>query len=602
MTYKKEFIENVRNSSDIVEIISDYVELKQSGQNLIGRCPFHNDKTPSFTITPEKQMFYCFGCKVGGNVYNFIMEIENLSFPEAVEYLADKAGIPLPQSSFDSTEIARQRKIRNIIYEIQKDAANYFYCNLIKKESGKHVLDYLFSRGLSYKIIKKFGLGYSAPNWDATKKHLLIKGYNEKMIELAGLIIKGKHNNYYDRFRDRIMFPITDSMGKAIGFGGRSITDTMPKYLNTSDTPIYNKRENLYGISFAKRECKDKGMIVVEGYIDVIMLHQEGFTNTVASLGTALTVEQAKLIKRFTDTVYLAYDSDESGKAATLKGMEILNDVGLIVKIVILPEGLDPDDYIRHEGKCGFQKKIEQALPIMDYKLMRLKEGYNMSSPSDKKEYISSIAPHIIKIKSFVEKDAYIRKISEDLGIREESLRMDIHSYTSQNQSYKTMQHKKAFKTHNNKNGVKYTIESSYLNAEIDLINLLVNEEHTYGIVRENDFNVEDFIDDTNRKIAKTIYDIKYDQKEISPAEIVDKLPDAECVKRFSHIMTRNSKYTDIRKITIDCIKIIKKYKLQQKLDKIQRSIKAIETSNEYDEHELNKLLVRYQEILKRKK
>lgn len=602
VTFQEEFVEEVRNSCDIVEIISEYVDLKKTGKNFVGKCPFHNEKTPSFTVAPEKQMFYCFGCKTGGNVYTFIMKKENLSFPEAIEFLANKAGIVLPQPD-DSAAISQKGRIKNIILEILKDAANYFYYNLIKTESGRHAFEYLIKRGLSKEIIRKFGLGYSLPEWDSTKKFLESKGYDEKSIESAGIIIKGKYNNYYDRFRGRIMFPITDVMGRVIGFGGRTIadSDSQPKYLNTPDTVVYNKRKNLYGLSIAKRESSKKGIIIVEGYMDVIALHQAGFTNAVASLGTSLTIEQAKLIKRYTDEVYLAYDSDEAGKAASIRGMDILNDIGLIVKVIMFPEGLDPDDYIRQKGREEFHNKINEALPLMDYKLMTLKEGYDMSSPLDKREYISKIAPHLLKIKSFVERDAYIRKISETLGIREEALRIDINRYSKKNQYGNTIEHKKVLKTHNNKNNAKFKIMPAHIKAEWDLINLLINEDQVYELIKNN-FSLSDFIDDINREIAKIIYSLKNSQTDISPAEIVDKLGREEYVKRFSHIVARDVIYEDAEKTVLDCIAKIKGYKLQQELDNIQQLIKKTEASTKSNEHELNKLLVKYQEILERKK
>lgn len=603
MVFREEFVEEVRNSCDIVEIISEYVDLKKSGKNFIGKCPFHNEKTPSFTVTPEKQMFYCFGCKVGGNVYTFIMEKENLTFPEAIEFLSNKVGIVLPELD-NSDEMLQKNRIKNIIFEIQKDAANFFYYNLIKNESGRHAFEYLIKRGLSKETIRKFGLGYSLPEWDSTKKYLKAKGYDEKLIESAGIIIKGKYNNYYDRFRDRIMFPITDIMGRVIGFGGRITTesDSQPKYLNTPDTVVYNKRKNLYGLFVAKSESSQKGIIIVEGYMDVITLHQEGFTNAVASLGTSLTIEQAKLIKRYTDEVYLAYDSDEAGMAASVRGMEILNDAGLIVKVIMLTEGLDPDDYIKEKGREEFNNKIKKALPVMDYKLMMLKKGHDLSSPLDKREYISKITPHLLKIKSYVERDAYIRKISEKLGIREEALRIDINSYSKRNRLNNAIEHKKVLKTHNNKNNAKFKIVPAYMNAEWDLINLMINEDQVYKLIKSN-FNVLDFVDDLNREIAKIIYNLKTSQPEISSAEIVDKLEEVEYVKRFSHIVTREITYENAEKAAFDCIAKIKGYKVQQELNNIQQLIQEKEgSSNESDKNELNRLLIKYQELLERKK
>lgn len=600
MILPEEVIEEVRNSCDIVDVISEYVTLKKRGKNYVGLCPFHNEKTPSFTVTPEKQMFYCFGCGIGGNVYTFIMKRENISFPEAVKFLANRVGITLQlEGKGDSLE---KFKVKQILYDIHRDAANYFHANLINSDSGRHALEYLLKRGLDEAIIKKFGLGYSFPGWDEMKSHLKSKGYLEELLEKAGLIIRGKAgSSFYDRFRDRIMFPITDVMGRVIGFGGRILREAnfQPKYLNSPDTVIYNKRQNLYGLNSAKTESNKKGIIIVEGYMDVIALHQKGFTNAVASLGTSLTTEQAKLVKRYTEEVYIAYDSDTAGRSATLRGLDILNEAGLNVKVIEFPKGLDPDDFIRKNGREGFLERINNALPLMDYKIKIFKEGIDLSSPVEKGKYASKIIPHLLKLRNQVEKEGYIRKISNLLGVSEEALRGEIEKYSKKIVADNVINHKNVNKRHNNKDNKRFSIIPAYINAEWDLINIILLDKKTFKSVSQ-ELNYSDFNDNLNKEIAKTIYNLMKARETLSPADVIDHLEGDEYIKRFSQIVAKEKNYRDLEKTALDCIKKIKEYKLQQELECIQKQIKQYENSME--EAKLRELLLTYQDLLKKKK
>jgi len=421
--FSDEFIEQVLDRNDIVEVISQYVPLRAKGRNYWGCCPFHGEKTPSFSVSPEKRFYYCFGCHAGGTVIRFVQEMDKLEFGEAVEKLAERAGLELPQGQEASRGPSRSRQ--QAAWDACRAAARWYHETLFKPE-GKPGLDYLTRRGLPLAMIRRFGLGFAADGWQNLQTALEAQGISKEAMLDARLILEKDHRTY-DAFRNRVMFPILDHRGRVLGFGGRVMDKSEPKYLNSPDTIIYNKRKNLYAINLMKKlENRDK-LILTEGYMDVIALHQAGFPMAVASLGTALTPEQAHLMKRYVDRVYLMYDGDSAGQQATIRGMDILAKEGLQVQVVSLPDGLDPDDMARKRGHDDIQECLDKALNLTDYKLMVLRRNVDMTNAQARRHYAIEVCHRVIaKMDSPVEQGDYIRRLHMDTGISEVDLRNEI--------------------------------------------------------------------------------------------------------------------------------------------------------------------------------
>lgn len=381
MYYPDEIIEEIRVKNDIVDVISDYVKLKKQGSSYFGLCPFHNEKSPSFSVSPGKQMYYCFGCGAGGNVYTFIMEYENYTFPEAVKLLADRAGVDLPEMEY-SEEARKQADLKSVILEINKMAGQFYYFRL-KQEKGRTGYDYLTGRGLTPDTIKRFGLGYSGKYSGDLYRYLKQKGYSDDILRETGLFGFDEKRGMYDKFWNRVMFPIMDVQNRVIGFGGRVMGDAKPKYLNSPETRVFDKSRNLYGLNFA-RTSRRPNLIVCEGYMDVIALHQAGFGNAVASLGTALTTQQAALMKRYTKEVLITYDSDEAGTKAALRAIPILKEAGLATKVVNMQPHKDPDEFIKSLGAEAFEERLSQARNSFLFEIDVLKRNYDMTDPESK--------------------------------------------------------------------------------------------------------------------------------------------------------------------------------------------------------------------------
>ena len=380
--YSDEIIEEVRSRNDIVDVIGSYVTLRHKGNSYSACCPFHHEKTPSFHVSKDKQMYHCFGCGVGGNVYTFVMEYENFSFPEAVRYLAERSGISLPEQEL-SEEQKKKENYKSILKDINKSAAAYFHYLLTQSEHGAKGLEYYHGRGLTNETIQHFGLGYADVYQNDLYKYLRNKGYTDSQIKDAGLVRFDEKHGATDMFWNRVMVPILDINGKVIGFGGRVLGDGLPKYINTQETQIFDKGHNLFAMNLARRS-KRRGIIICEGYMDVISMHQAGFDNAVASLGTALTLGQASLIKRYTDEVYLAYDSDEAGTKATLKNVNTLRTVGLTTRVVDLSPHKDPDEFIKANGADAFEQRITDAVTGIMYEVNTLSKTYRLKDPEEK--------------------------------------------------------------------------------------------------------------------------------------------------------------------------------------------------------------------------
>lgn len=420
MPFPPEFLREVGDRNRIEDIAASYVNLRRRGKNLVGLCPFHNEKTPSFCVYPENNSFYCFGCNKGGDVITFIMGVENLDFSEAVKFLAQRAGLPLPEEGADLS----MSRLRTRILEINREAGRFYFGTLSTPE-GKPGLDYFRRRGLDGKTIRHFGLGYAPDSGFALVNHLRGKGYTQEELVQSDMVRRSQKGNLYDRYRGRIMFPIFDLRGNVVAFGGRILTNEKPKYINTSDTPVYHKSSGLFAMNFAK-DSGSRQLILAEGYMDVIALHRAGFTNAIASLGTALTEEQARIIRRYADEAIICYDSDEAGRRATQRAIPILKKAGLLVRVITVPGNKDPDEFFRSDPKDGparFKRLIQQSGNDTEYRLSVAREKYDLTTEDGKKRYLQEAVAQVLSlIQDSIELDVYAGKLAEETGVGKESV------------------------------------------------------------------------------------------------------------------------------------------------------------------------------------
>jgi len=428
----QEFIDDLRNRVDIIEVIRDFVALKKQGQNYVGLCPFHAEKTPSFVVSPHKQIFHCFGCGKGGNVYTFLMERNGLTFPDAVTSLAHRCGIPIPQDGL-SPEKAKQNSLREKFYHINELTADFFQKMLLHEAKGKEARHYLKRRGLVEQTCEKFLLGFAPNAWDELSCFLLKKGVLAEDLITLGLAVQGQQGRLIDRFRNRLIFPIMNFNSKIIGFGGRVLDDALPKYLNSPETPLFNKGRQLYGINLARGLIRNKDQaILMEGYLDVITAHQYGVTQAVATLGTALTEEQGKLLMRYTYNAVICFDADVAGQEATKRGLEILQQLGLNVSVMTIPEGKDPDEFLRKQGAEHFYKVLTQAYPLFEYNLLKLMEKYNQDTIAGKIQIIQELVPDLYRVQSPVNRQGYIQMLAERLSFPEKAIYAEIRNFQAE--------------------------------------------------------------------------------------------------------------------------------------------------------------------------
>ena len=572
-----EVIERIHEEANLVDIVSEYLPLKRTGINFVGLCPFHNEKTPSFTVSETKQFYHCFGCGEGGDVISFIMKMENLSFLEACEYLANKLGIPLEEKSEKHKKLEDER---DRIYEINKEAARYYYSNLMRNERA---LKYLQSRRIKRKTINQFGLGFAEDNWEGVYKYLIGKGYNEEDLEKAGLIGLRKDNTgYYDKFRNRIIFPIIDTRNRVIGFGGRVLDDSMPKYLNSKDTPVFTKGNNLYGLNLIKKHSNRDRIILVEGYMDVISLFNNGINYSVASLGTAFTINQAKLLKRYGREVFICYDSDQAGINATTKAINILKKEGVDAKIIKLPSNQDPDDFIKENGTREFERLLKDALNYIDYNIFINKQKYNISNLEERIKFTQEIAKILGKVKSPVEKDVYIDKVSKETGISKEAIEKEIinrkSNYNTKNSKDKYIN--RGFRHNKDKiKPVNMVPESGYLKAEKTLIKLMIANKSYFDII-EKYLAIEDFLNYECQFLAKIIsneYNSNTQLTSIEPQFLLDNMGDVD-IDFLKEILNQNIDFLseDIDETIKDLVKTINFSRIKIELDDVTRKIQEM--------------------------
>ena len=517
MYYSEDLIEEVRMKNDIVDVISGYVKLQKKGSSYFGLCPFHNEKSPSFSVSRQKQMYYCFGCGAGGNVFTFLMEYENYTFIEAVEYLAERSGVELPKAEY-SREAKERAGLKASLLEINKAAAQYFYVQL-KTEQGKAGYTYLRERRLSDETIRAFGLGYSNKYSDDLYRYLRSKGYQEEMIRQAGLISIDEKHGVYDKFWNRVMFPIMDVNSRVIGFGGRVMGDAKPKYLNSPETPIFDKSRNLYGLNRA-RSSRKPYFLLCEGYMDVIAMHQAGFTNAVASLGTALTAGHASLIRRYVQEVYLTYDSDEAGTKAALRAVPILREAGISAKVIRMDPYKDPDEFIKNLGAEEFEQRIEGAKNGFMFTLEILEREYHMDSPEGKTAFFQEAARRLIGFQDELERNNYIEAVAKAYRISEESLKKLVSRTAVREGMAKPVERPKTA------SGQPLKKEDGSLTAQKVLLTWMIDDSRLFGIISRH-ISPGDFTQSQYRAVAELLYE-QYRAGSLNPAKIINHFTEEE--------------------------------------------------------------------------
>ena len=561
MRFSSDLLEEIRNRCDIVDVISEYVHLKPAGKGFKGLCPFHGEKTPSFMVSPEKQLFHCFGCGEGGNVFNFLMKYEKISFFEAVKMLAKKSGVSLPVDEEKENILNRQKEK---LYKLNNLAANYYRECLFKTNQGKKIINYLKKRGINDTSVEKYRLGYAPPGWDTLTNFLKKKRYSYEELIKARIINKSKiEGKYIDYFRDRIIFPIFNLSGRVIGFGGRVLDDSLPKYINSAETLVYNKGSNLYSLNFAKEDIRKKNyLIIVEGYTDVLITQQYEFNNVAASLGTALTTKQIDLIKRFTDMVLIAYDADSAGNMATLRSLDLLVKAGLEVKVIDLPQGDDPADFLIKKGRTPFQNLIDRSLSLIDYKLKLLYSKYSIKTIEGKVKVVKGILPTLSVIGNEVELRAQTKKISEELKLSEEAILIELKRYK---RGAKDSSH----------NFIKLNSESGNIKAEKILIGcMLENEKIARDILKK--LKAKDFTVPLHRQIVEAIEKNLKDDKIIDSQKVIDCLNDDKAAKLISKILMEETITFD-EKIISGYVDTINNFKLNQERKNLEKRAKIID-------------------------
>lgn len=520
MYYSQEIIEEVMQRNDIVDVISSRVRLKKNGSNHMGLCPFHNEKSPSFSVSRNRQMYHCFGCGVGGNVFTFVMEYENYSFVEALKMLADRAGVTLPEAEY-TPEQKKQMNTKQQLLEINKKAAIFYYSQLFGP-SGANALNYLRGRQLSDEIIKRFGLGYSDISGKNLYKYLKNEGYTDEILKISGLFTFDETKGAYDKFWNRVMFPIMDVNSKVIGFGGRVMSDAKPKYLNSPETMLFDKSRNLFGMNIA-RTSRKKNIIICEGYMDVISLHQAGFNNAVASLGTALTGLQASLIKRYVNDVVLCYDSDEAGTKAAMRAIPILKEAGLTAKVIDLRPYKDPDEFIKANGNDEFEKRLDGARTSFNFELEVLEKNYDLSDPESKTKFINDIAKKMLEYSQEVERSVYAEAFATKYGVGIKNFMELVNHYGAIMMSG-GIQKNEAMQTPSveaSKRKEKTTVEDGIKKSQRMLLTWMADDgsliDKLKGIISPSDFK-----DEIYNKAAYMLYEQYNADGKVFPASIIN--------------------------------------------------------------------------------
>ncbi len=591
--YPDELIEEVRLNNDLVEVVSEYLHLDRKGGGYFGLCPFHREKTPSFSVQPVKQFYYCFGCNNGGNVFHFIMHIENLDFVEALRFLADRAGMTLPEP--DDHEEQHKIKLRKDLLEVNREAARFYYSTLAGK-AGAKAQKYLFNRGLALQTLKRFGIGFAPDDWSELSRALRAKGYREEVLTESGLSMKNKNGSLTDRFRNRIMFPIFDLRGNVVAFGGRVMDDSLPKYVNSPETLCYSKGRELFGMHLA-RKSTEKKLLIVEGYMDVISLHQAGIDYAVASLGTALTNMQGRILKKYADEIIVSYDTDIAGRKATDRGLEILSQLGCRAKVLEITDAKDPDEYIRKYGAEKFKNLVDRAISLLEYKIRQLKLNFPTDNPEGKLAFLNGVTDLLIEQENIMEREMVMKTISRDYDITMDTLQAEVNRRLNQKKrKEKKQEFDKAARKMTGSIGT-YIIkkkEGPRAQNEIFLLTLISTENSLYPQAAQR-YPVSCYTEGEIRDMAQALYQRLGDGHDFLLHEYISKL-NPEKAAAIIGCSEEACNFEEPQKAFEDILQYLENIKLEDELKDISSRLKNIS-----DEDEKKRLVNRMNEIMQKK-
>ena len=582
MAFSEQILEEIQNKSDIVKIVESYIPLRRAGRNYTANCPFHKEKTPSFMVSPSKQIFHCFGCGAGGNIFGFVMKMENIDFPEAVRMLAEKSGVELPRftrSQFETSGYAVQ------IYKVNELAASYYSSMLNKTEVGRRAADYLKGRGINDETVSRAKLGFASDDWSGFINFARSKGIDPGLLERAGLALAREGGGHYDRFRNKIIFPIFDIKNRIVAFGARVLDSSLPKYINSPETEVYIKSRHLYGFNFSLQAVKEKDYcIIVEGYLDFLIPYQSGIRNLAASLGTSLTELQARLIKRYTKNVVMLYDGDSAGEAASIRGLDIFLQEGMQVRVAALPKGYDPDSFVREKGISGFESLIAAAADLLDYKLGVLLLRHDPKKASGKAEICADMLPTIAKVTDAVLKSEYIKKLGERIQVNEEALLSELKKVRA-DREYRPSEEISSSAG-----------KSPASMAEKIIIGLMLDNPETVAEVKKN-LKGGDFPDDEAREIVEEIFKSHGDGKSFKPAQLISKLSGGKLAALIAEATSLVDDIKEKDKNLADCIKWVRCNNSKSRLSELQNLIKAAQMMG--DEKRVTQLVAEYSGLIK---
>lgn len=599
-------MEEVKSASDIVSVISDFVALKKKGNRFWGLCPFHHEDTPSFSVYPEKDLFYCFGCNTGGNVFKFIMLKERLNFPEAVRFLADRSGVVIPDQQYLSPE--QQQKER--AYQANQLALRFYQHVLLSSDMGKPARDYIAQRGLTKETVERFALGFAPPSWNSLTNFLMKKGYSKAELIQWGLALEGRNQSLYDRFRNRIIFPIINVRGKVVGFGGRVLDDGLPKYLNSAESEIFNKAANLYGLNLAASPIRDSGQaVIVEGYLDVIAAHQAGIDNVVASLGTAMTRDHAQLLLRYTEDVILAYDADPAGQKAALRGLDILQEAGCRVKVLTIPDGKDPDEFIQRQGADRFRELIaSQAQSLIVYKMNMVKEKHNLQTTGGKLKILAEVMPNLDRVKNEVELEEYLHVIGTELNLSWETIQGELRRFQQEKLKKYSDRDKNVKNRYNNfyvgddvsvprpQGGKRsHQVPEAVDKAEETLIRFAVENAAFLDRIN-NKLGIDAFQIQDHRKLFEWLLGIRKDKGEYTLRNLDNLIEDGEISNIVARIVMSEMPMEHPDQVFNDCLNTLCQADVKRRTDSLLKSMAEAEKQGDLDT--VNRLLQEIKQLM----
>lgn len=594
LRYSDEIIEEIRQNNDVVDIISQYVHLTRKGRNYFGLCPFHNEKSPSFSVSPDRQIFHCFGCGVGGNVYTFLMKIEGITFKEALEQLAERANIQLPTLTSGADTAKEELKAK--VYKVNEFTAEFYHQNLYKP-NAKMAQEYVKKRKLNQETLEAYKIGFSG-KFDELYKALKQQGFGEKEILESGLVNKNDNGTYIDRYRNRLMFPICDARGKVIAFGGRVLDDSKPKYINSPENIVYSKGRHLFGLNVAKKYSSKK-LLIVEGYMDVISLHQRGIENVVGALGTALTEQQGWLLRKSTEQVILGFDADGAGQTAVARSMEILQNMGCDMRVLQIEGAKDPDEFIVKFGEGRFKLAMENAISLVEFKVKNLRKDINLENAADKIKFLNEIAKILAKVENTIEREIYIEKIAKGYNISKEAIFAEVNKLIySNSKGIQTLQkqNKTIRKVEQNKEE-KISVNENLIKRENTIIALLIDaNKNVFEKIRQN-IKPEDFKDSINREIAQKLYE-ELEKQDSNINKLIDTF-DEETQNHITMVMATDYEIENVEKAVDD---ILQKYKREKLDDRKQEILKQLETEQDTEikqqlGKELNSIIIELAKI-----